>query len=94
MASKGGLKSKSLVNRESCPFCDQDLYTRDIHRHVKDFCKQAKKECQGKNLLEECEMRRAKRKGYNLTQAFAKQARRNENPTAAGHAWGRTFERV
>ena len=30
-------------------------------------------------------MRRAKRKGYNLTQAFAKQARRNENPTAAGH---------
>ena len=76
----------SLSSREPCPFCGTDLYSRDIPRHVQERCKQATTECRGKNLMEECEKRRARRRGYQtLAQAFAKGKRaRTDNGPAAG----------
>ena len=76
----------SLSSREPCPFCGTDLYSRDIPRHVQERCKQATTECRGKNLMEECEKRRARRRGcQTLAQAFAKGKRaRTDNGPAAG----------
>ena len=74
------------MSRERCPFCGTDLYSRDVPRHVQERCKQARAECQGKNLMEECEKRRARQKGcQTLAQAFAKGKRaRTDNGPAAG----------
>ena len=51
-------------------------------RHVTDFCKQARVECKGKNMLEEFERRRAKRKGCQdigaMLKSKAKAARTTE----------------
>ena len=75
----------SLSSREPCPFCGTDLYSRDIPRHVQERCKQATTKCRGKNLMEECEKRRARRRGcQTLAQAFAKGKRaRTDNGPAA-----------
>ena len=93
MASKRDYNSKwgqcsSQTSRENCPFCGQESYSKDLLRHVRDRCKQAKAECVGKNVNDELQKRRAKRKGNkNVVEMFSKVQRTNENVSTepAGH---------
>ena len=63
MSSKWGAQSVSQKSREHCPFCGIEGYSKEMPRHVEKFCKQAKAECVNKNVMDEFEKRRAKRKG-------------------------------
>ena len=94
MASKRDYNSKwgqctSQTLRENCPFCGVEVYSKDLLRHVKERCKQAKAECVGENVNDELQRRRAKRKGpQNLAELFSKAQRTSENLSTepAGHA--------
>lgn len=79
MTSKRGGQSVSQTSREHCPFCGIENFSKEMPRHVEKFCKQAKAECGNKNVMDEFEKRRAKRKGCQdigaLLRSKAKAAR-------------------